>query len=943
MTTTNRNAADSSSEPPPPVQPGRDSLKEAWRIFNERLGVLNHRLTRDLEECRSDLAGLLAGQMEKLENILSNLPTSPNLLAFQMLRTKAANQSLKEPLAQWEQRRPYKRALLAFEAFDRNLEELVRSLPETVPVAGPELLEALGSRSSNQLLHWGVRVRTKPFELPIRRLLVAAWQRLRLERSGLEGDFFRVIAGGIHQLRRNWEVGRGALDALAQAEPDSAWFNQALHTERHRQAGLTVESGTVLTAARQWQEGLSDRLATALLRGFFLRQRGKVRETDRNAFQNHLGEQWRALDAELRLETVLEQCEDGWMTESGRMLDQLGQEFRALREELDGFIKWLREQSEARVPSAVPPPQTEVVPSASRLAEFRNRVSEQLEMLPVSVLIRTKFSALPRFWLKPRELHPRLTAAAAFDRTGIPTVTVLLVEIEAIHSGMMREIERAREVLLFAMEETRQGANHRILAEAMQNALSLLEFHRAQATDWSAAADTRIRRALGAVMSETRLTLGRTQFGTFAYLGRKGAGNAASFLVGNGLTATRRVARLSFKGAERAIRQGMIHIGWIPAPRADRPEIVTRAFLPQEFTADLNEKELPAIYRRLFRFQAVEDPRFLVGRTEELEAIAQARAMWEAGRPVSVLIIGERGSGKTSLLNCALKHPLQGLEVTRGEFTQRLSNQGEVRAFLAGLVQAADSEKLEETLRQKPRVIILEELERTFLRQVGCYASVRELQKIIAATCSTTLWVVVMNHIAFRFLDASVGLGQSFSHRIDAARANREALREAIVRRHNLSGLRLQFALPPAERGWFSRFKNRLHGQADPEQIFFDQLSKESGGVFRSAFEIWLGQIDSVLSGVMYLKPLEAPDLAPVIDSLNQDDLFTLVAIMQHGSLTPDEHALVFQKGLAASQAQLDGLLAREIIEPDPGRPGVRVRPEALRVVQSGLYRRNLL
>jgi hypothetical protein len=168
-------------------------------------------------------------------------------------------------------------------------------------------------------------------------------------------------------------------------------------------------------------------------------------------------------------------------------------------------------------------------------------------------------------------------------------------------------------------------------------------------------------------------------------------------------------------------------------------------------------------------------------------------------------------------------------------------------------------------------------------------------------------------------------------------------LREAILLHHNLSGLRLQFALPPAERTLTSRLKNKLRGQADPERMFFDHLAKESAGVFRTAFETWLGQIEAVRSGVLHLKPLAAPDLTPVIADLDQNDLFTLVAVMQHGSLMPDEHAIIFQKSVPAGRAQIDELLAREIIEQDPNRPGFRVRPEALRVVQEALYRRNLL
>lgn len=196
---------------------------------------------------------------------------------------------------------------------------------------------------------------------------------------------------------------------------------------------------------------------------------------------------------------------------------------------------------------------------------------------------------------------------------------------------------------------------------------------------------------------------------------------------------------------------------------------------------------------------------------------------------------------------------------------------------------------------------------------------------------------------AFRFLDAAVNLGPSFSHRINAATASRDDLAQAILLRHNLSGLRLQFALPPSANRFLHRLKSLLQNEADPETIFFDALAKESAGIYRTAFDIWLGHIEAVEAGALYMKPLAVPDLSPVIDDLDLADLFTLVAILQHGSLTSEEHALIFQKSVAASQAQTDELVAREILERDPGRAGFRVRPEAMRVVREALYRRNLL
>jgi len=186
-------------------------------------------------------------------------------------------------------------------------------------------------------------------------------------------------------------------------------------------------------------------------------------------------------------------------------------------------------------------------------------------------------------------------------------------------------------------------------------------------------------------------------------------------------------------------------------------------------------------------------------------------------------------------------------------------------------------------------------------------------------------------------------LGASFSHRLNISAAGRAELREAILRRHALSGLRVQFPPPPQSHALADRLRAFLQGPADPEALFFEALARESAGIYRTALELWLGHVEAIEAGVLYLKPIATPDLSRVIEDLDLDDVFTLVAILQHGSLTPEEHALVFQRSISASRAQLDELLARELIEPDPDRPGLRVRPEASRVVRDALYRRNLL
>jgi len=924
------------------------SFAEHWiRVF-ERLGLFNDRLTTELESCWRDLQSILESQLGRPKDESSLIPDQPNLRLFHTVRGEAGRNLLHEPASQWERRRPFRRALMAMEMYDRSLEELVRALPETVPVSGPEALGSLDQWVSTGWRQRLARLRRKERSLPLKAIIVTQLRKLSVPRTKIEGQYFLALALAIRQLRKHWEATRAVLDASVLGQPlpnhevEEQWEEATTSTR-----SLVRQVETALSEWRTGSEATTAQVAKRIVAHVLWRRRRKTFDatTGRAASLAHWVELFRAVEAEVRLEIALESTEGQILTQFQRALDSLSREQTALLTELDDVIDWLRRRIGHHSLEDFPSPKVDVVPASSRLTDLESSLKAELETLPESVQTLTKLSPLPRRRTKWNKLYPRETLDQAFLRAGRPAVARVLGEIESEHRKIVQEIERAREVVAFGLEAAgaEQDSDPQVAREALQNALSLLEFSRDEAADWRSSADTRMARALAAVFVEGRLILSRHRLGVLTYLAQQGLRRAIVLVSSSAVAAAGRFLRRSLRILERLVLGFLVYIGWRPAPSVGQVEVVTRPFLPQEFTVDLTAKELPAIYRRLFRFEAVRDPRFLVGREREMGAIAEARSFWEAGRPVALLIVGERGSGKTSLISCALRRSLDGLEVIRGEFGERLITESQLRDFLARLLGVGDPAELERFLAERRRVIILEELERTFLRQVGHYAAIRTLQRMIAATCSSTLWILVTNQVAFQYLDAAVNLGDSFSHRINAASINREALRQAILLRHNLSGLRLQFALPPSQRGPLKRLTGFIQGQADAETIFFDTLAKESAGIFRTAFDIWLGQIESVQAGVLSMNPLVSPNLSPVIDALDLADLFTLVAVLQHGSLTPEEHATIFQKSVAASRSQMDELVAREIIEPDPGRPGFRVRPEALRVVHEALYRRNLL
>jgi hypothetical protein len=203
--------------------------------------------------------------------------------------------------------------------------------------------------------------------------------------------------------------------------------------------------------------------------------------------------------------------------------------------------------------------------------------------------------------------------------------------------------------------------------------------------------------------------------------------------------------------------------------------------------------------------------------------------------------------------------------------------------------------------------------------------------------------VLSLNDHAFRFLDAAAGLGRVFSHHINAASLSPERLVNAILQRHNLSGLRLKFAPPPAEHPRLAALKRSLGLELDSETRFFDEIYRQSGGVFRSASELWLANIERVEAGGVEMRFPARPSFSVITSELNQLDHFTLLSILQHGSLDDFEIAVTLCEPVIDSRMRLQRLGAMKLVEKDPKHPGFRVRPEASMPVLEVLSRVNLI
>jgi AAA ATPase domain len=394
--------------------------------------------------------------------------------------------------------------------------------------------------------------------------------------------------------------------------------------------------------------------------------------------------------------------------------------------------------------------------------------------------------------------------------------------------------------------------------------------------------------------------------------------------------------------ARNRVERTMESVGGRVPAHPTLPPVVRRTTLRDTLSLPAGKRELPPLYRLLFRLKPVEDRRFLVGRDQELAGLDQAVTDWSAGRFAACLLIGGRGSGKTSLMNCAVRETLADHQLIRAEFHQRLLHSAQLDDFFRRLLHLAGDADLDAAFSAERRVIILEESERIFLRTVDGFAAVHHLMHLIHRTAATTFWIIVMNDRSFRVLDAATHLHRVFSHRINAMSVSRSDLETAILERHRLSGLRLEFAAPPAGDPRVNRAKQWMGLEDSPQKLFFDSLFQQSEGIFRSAFELWLSSIERVEGDTIHIRQPLDPSFNRFRGELKQEDQFTLLVIQEHGSLTREELAEVLCESPTTSRGRTERLTALGLIERDPEHPGLRVKPEAQRFVNDLLRRANL-
>lgn len=367
----------------------------------------------------------------------------------------------------------------------------------------------------------------------------------------------------------------------------------------------------------------------------------------------------------------------------------------------------------------------------------------------------------------------------------------------------------------------------------------------------------------------------------------------------------------------------------------DQPEPVVSPEI-SDFLAETQKAiaRLPYVYQRLFVLSPLDDEKFFRGRKAELDRLSEAFRNWQSGRYAPAVIVGETGSGTTSLLNLFSHYHLSGFTVHRIEATLPVTEEKEFFSLISGVIsgkQVTGKEELINRLNDLPsrQVIILEGIHHLFIRNIHGFKVVRMFAEVISATNHHIFWLTTSTLYGWQYLDKVMQLSDFFGYITELRALSDEEIVEVILRRHMASGYNLKFERPEGEKpGRKVARMTRAEEQQYLKNRYFNSLNQFARSNIAISMLLWLRSAKEVKGNEITIALPRGLSVS-FIKTLSRDKLFLLQALLVHDGLPSEGIAGVLNFTVEKSR-----LLVIQLYD-----DGIIVRKNDLYVVNPLLYR----
>lgn len=313
--------------------------------------------------------------------------------------------------------------------------------------------------------------------------------------------------------------------------------------------------------------------------------------------------------------------------------------------------------------------------------------------------------------------------------------------------------------------------------------------------------------------------------------------------------------------------------------------------------------KLPYIYQRLFKIEPLKSFELFIGRDKPAEMLVNAYTKWKEGRFAPVVIIGEKGSGKTTTINWFLKTKIHNEKVILLD----LHEVNKTPKMFYDEIEALVADKLNATASTgRNTILAIDGLARLFTTEINGFTYLMKTMKLISETNSQVFWIVSAHLYSWHYIDKSFKISDYFAYHIKLTDIMAEDLKQIIKKRHNISGFRLIYEdLPPKKSLIRSKKTNPEKTQAELEDAYFKSLTEFNNNNLSQAFLYWLRSTSKVENDAIYIRQISEIK-NNFIKSISLPKMITLKNILLLNGITIEGYARKFNQHPEPSKLHLD-------------------------------------
>ncbi len=315
--------------------------------------------------------------------------------------------------------------------------------------------------------------------------------------------------------------------------------------------------------------------------------------------------------------------------------------------------------------------------------------------------------------------------------------------------------------------------------------------------------------------------------------------------------------------------------------------------------------QLPYIYQKLFQTEPLTSFELYVGRTKPMDELLNAYKKWKEGKFAPTVIIGEKGSGKTTIINRFLKTKIQNEKVIFLNLHEENKSPREIYLEIEALViKKTDLKDQDE--KDRNTILIIDGLSRLFSSEINGFIYLIKTMKLITETHSHVFWIVSSHLYSWNYIDKSFNISDYFGYHIKLTDLAADDLKQIIEKRHNISGYRLVYEQPIAKKSIVNHKKLTSEStQHELESAYFKSLTTFNKNNLSQAFLYWLRSTSKVEDDVIYIRQIDEMD-SSFVKAISQHKLIILRNILIHNGVTIESHSKIFGQEVEMGKLYLD-------------------------------------